>query len=210
MILYEGQSGEGFVVTDKPTVVLRALMLGLVLAGFMGTASAEAVSRGDAATSRIESLRACENSSLDLYRQDGTAFGSAAECRRYAAGGLELVHLAVTMTGSFGSVKGHFVLSEDSGFGLLPGSTVAKCGVRPSSDPACVTMPQTVGADGTYAATSGMHWVEGNWLADPGTFFCWNPYITPVYVTGIYLVATTERGSSVRSRTTATGCTGPL
>lgn len=138
---------------------------------------------------------------LDLFRQDGTAFGSEAECRRYAAREA-LVHLAVVETGIWRNVKGHFVLSAESGYGLQPGSDVVKCAIPAAGTDECAP-PRTVTAEGTHAATSDMHWdeVQGGWHPDPGTFFCWNPHIIPVYVTGIYLVGTTADASPVRSRT---------
>ncbi len=149
---------------------------------------------------------------LDLFRQDGTAFASEPECHRYAARGAPLVHLKVTETEPWRTVKGQYILTEEAGYGLRPGSAVEKCGTHFEAPDWCWP-PRTVAADGSHSATSGMYWDEewGGWYPESGTFFCWYPAQSPGYLTGIYLVATTASGSPVRSRTIApTGCGGGI
>lgn len=152
--------------------------------------------------------RCADGGHRDVFRQDGTAFASEAACHRYAASDA-LVHLAVTQTGEFATVKGRFVLTDEAGYGLLPGSGVVKCGIPPEQPDWCWPA-RTVAADGTHAASSGMYWDEesGGHQPEPGTFFCWVPQIIPSgHVTGIYLVGTTAAGAPVRSRTIVpTGC----
>lgn len=159
--------------------------------------------RAAADRGRRPDLRCADDGHLDLFRQDGSAFATEAACRRYAATG-ELVHLAVIQTGVFPTVRGNYVLSEERGDGLLPGTDVAKCGVSPEGGADRCWPPRTVASDGTHAATSGMFWDEelGGHHPELGTFFCWEPHIIASgHVIGIYLVATTAAGAPVQSRT---------
>ncbi|MGI8731322.1 MAG: hypothetical protein ACR2LK_15310 [Solirubrobacteraceae bacterium] len=141
---------------------------------------------------------------LDLYRQSGAAFPSQGACRGYATT-KELVHLAITRTGFLSDVKGTFFLSEETGYGLQPGSGVSQCRIVPDGD-VCLP-PRTVAADGTFAATNGVHRepdVPGPYEGDLGTFFCSAP--NPSALEGIYLVGTTAAGSPIRSRMAPAHC----
>jgi len=187
------------------TTVLRTRSLALMTAALAACAVIVATSHASD-EARLKPKPAANSACaydghLDLFRQDATAFASEADCRRYAARHA-LVQLAVVETATWRTVRGHYVLSAESGYGLQPGSDVVKCAITATGTDECAP-PRTVTAEGTHAATSDMHWdeVQGGWHPDPGTFFCWNPQIVPVYVTGIYLVATTAEGSPVRSRT---------
>ncbi len=187
--------------------ILRVGTLVLALSALI-TTSVSADMPPQAASERSCITTDTSDGYLDLYRQDGTAFASEGACHRYAATGKQLVHLAITRTGTYSDTKAAYFLSEESGYGLRPGSGVSQCRIFPNSD-VCLS-PRTVAADGTFAATNGMHREgdgPGPLVGDQGTALCM--LAARSGLDGIYLVGTTAAGSPVRSRTAPARCVWP-
>ena len=149
--------------------------------------------------------RCADGGHLDLYRQSGTAFAREQACHAYASAGHELVHLAVEVHNVWFDVKGANMETTDSGFGLLPGSSVESCGTYFDAPEQCRTTG-TVAPDGTHSSVNEVYldYEQGTLVHPPGTYHCFYRVGTG-YLTGIYLVGTTASGRPVRSRTVTEG-----